>query len=77
MRNTLYVQGAVADALGSKIMTDLARALADMTDAPIDLLTHGPSEFHAESRFSAEPKGYGKAQHVRAALELNSESRER
>lgn len=77
MRNTIYVQGAVADALGSKIMADLARALADMTDTPIDLLTHGPSEFHAESRFPAEPKGHSKARHVRDALELNSENRER
>lgn len=55
----IYIDGALADAMGSIHMRALAQRAATLGRQPVTLLTHGASELHSDQRFTSKPLPLG------------------
>lgn len=55
MNRIVYIDGGIADAMGATGLRKLASVLAAIAESPVDLITHGKSEFHFESRYTGQP----------------------
>jgi hypothetical protein len=70
MNPIVYVDGALADAIGANELRRLAKLLATLSKEPVDVLTHGPSKYHGDKRITEEPCGERHIAIERADLEL-------
>jgi hypothetical protein len=57
MNNIVYIEGGIADALGTVRLQQLVENIAKEARLPVSLLTHGVSDHHGERRFFSD-KGY-------------------
>lgn len=55
----VYMDGYLADQIGSKAIQDIAAVIASISGTPVDILTHGPSRSHEHTRYTAQPDGKG------------------
>ncbi len=55
MHPIIYVDGKLADAIGRVTLQQIADIAATASRAPVSLLTHGESEFHAATRITGKP----------------------
>lgn len=56
MNRIVYIDGELADKLGLNVLQELAARMAEISNMSVDILTHGTSEFHERSRYTALPK---------------------
>jgi hypothetical protein len=54
-QNIIYVDGALADSIGSLGLQSLADAAAKIALQPVSVLTQGPSKYHSQRRYNATP----------------------
>ena len=50
MRRIIYVDGALADAIGRQGLQVVADLVSKLSGEPVDFLTHGESKYHATHR---------------------------
>lgn len=56
MHRIVYVDGELADHLGKQYLQELAAKLAtDAKVTAVDILTHGESKYHVNSRVTGTP----------------------
>jgi hypothetical protein len=55
MHKLIYIDGQLADALGRVNLQMIADRIAFTVQQPVDLMTHGDSEFHGDRRFTGRP----------------------
>ena len=56
MDHIVFVNGAVADAIGAVGLRTLAENLSKESGLPVSVLVHGSSEHHNERRYRADVK---------------------
>jgi hypothetical protein len=57
MHPLIYVDGWLADQLGSRSLTDLADVFSTLAGKPVDILIHGHSDHHADARYTGKVIG--------------------
>lgn len=57
MNPIIYVDGRIADDIGRNGLRELGQAAVRLYRNPVDVLTHGPSKYHAKARYTFTPDG--------------------
>ena len=56
MHPLIYIAGDVADAIGKNQLKELANDIATRFKAPVEILTHGESQYHGTDRIIGKPQ---------------------
>ena len=55
MNPIVYIDGKLADAMGGMFLRALGQSIADSLNLRVDIMTHGPSEYHSDKRITCKP----------------------
>lgn len=55
MHRIIYIDGELADMLGNNYLKALAIRIATDAKAPVDIITHGKSQYHSDRRVTGVP----------------------
>jgi hypothetical protein len=58
--SVIYLDGKLADLMGSVSLTEFATVAATLTGRRVDVLTLGKSEHHSKSRYHGTPRGFAR-----------------
>lgn len=55
MHPIIYIDGRIADHVGVIVLREIGQLAADRSQITIDLMTHGPTGYHADKRMTFTP----------------------
>lgn len=74
MNRIVYIDGGIADGIGSGGLELIAAILAGINGTAVDVLTHGGSKFHETRRITGRPGNRRPAVLIRRLHEIMEES---